>query len=207
MTNIKIEEFNFIKTKGFWWIIAFGWIPFLSWILTYFLDDWKDSSWQHTTLKLRINKVPFLFVQNNENIGRVSYWGGLYIMLAVSLSAVLVFMPEYLPNFLSWRLGVVLFSILPMLVIGIYLILYSKRYDAYIVFVNNFLNNVMLKNQKNGRFDSPIYLNSPIVAHDSTILMIDDLKKNNVLSVENDMTFSRKNIIFTVDFQQVLEKQ
>jgi hypothetical protein len=96
---------------------------------------------------------------------------------------------------------------MPMFFVGNLLFSYNKRYQKYIAFVNSFLNNIMLKNQQGGNFNSPVFLNNPKETHNNdTISMLKDLKKNNIINVEDEQGSDRKIIYFTRDFQQVLER-
>ena len=200
MTNIKIEELNFIKTKGLWWVIAFGWIPVVNFFLAFLFSLWK----KYNLNKKKIDLVPFLFASGSKQ--NASPWGIFYAVLAIVLALALLLFTDFLNDFNIWMLSILIFWIFPMFTIGVLLFLYCSRYQQYIVFVNNFLNNVMLKNQQNGRFDSAVFLNNPYGVHSDTVSMIKDLAENNVLSIEDDMIRNRNIIVFTREFQQVLEK-
>jgi hypothetical protein len=203
MTNIKIEELNFIKTKGFWWVIAFGWIPIVNLLLIFSVFSWKIFGLTSD----KINRAPFLLVFSNKKIDNTSFWGILYLvfagLLTVGFAFAFVFVFEYRELLHFWLF--VVFVAFPPTFIGILLFSYNARHQQYLTFVNNFLNNVMLKEQQDGKFDSLVYLNNPKEVHADTVLMIKDLVENNVLSIEDDMIRNRKIIVFTREFQQVLE--
>jgi len=97
MTNIKIEELNFIKTKGLWWVIAFGWIPVVNFFLLFFILPWKKFGLASD----KINRVPFLLIFKNKKIDSTSFWGIFYLVFAGILSVGFAFVfvfalsPEY----------------------------------------------------------------------------------------------------------------
>ena len=207
MANIKIEELNFIKTKGFWWVIAFGWIPIVNFFLLYFIFPWKEIGFASD----KINRVPFLLIFKNKKIDNTAFWGIFYLVFAgiLSVGFAFVFVFALSPEYRGlWQFWVFMFFVaIPLVLIGMSMFLYNAIHQKYITFVNNFLNNVMLKSQKSGKFDSLVYLNNPKKTHSDTVLLIKDLAKNNVLSIEEDKINSRKIIVFTREFQQVLEKR
>ena len=178
-----------------------GWIPLINITLIFF----ASIRGQH-----QINRVPYLW-----DSGNVAFWGVFYVLLSVFYTIVFVFFPENLPNFLganhnlSSLIWLISFFSAPLFGIGAYLIHYNKSYKEYLAFVNNFLNSIMLKNQQGRSFDSLVYLNDPKktnVANDETVAMLDDLKANNILTIEEDKVNNRKIIVFTREFQQVLAK-
>jgi hypothetical protein len=154
-------------------------------------------------------------VSEYRSIGKISRFGFFFLLLTAFYTAIIVFFPEIIPATITAVRPIIAFIIkfgifaFPLFMTGIALFVYNQHYKEYIEFVNSFLNNIMLRHQHSGSFNSPVFLNATatVEADQTTVQMLDDLEKNNIIRLEDDTESYRKAIYFTDDFQEVLSKK
>jgi len=206
MTNINIETLNFIKKRGFWWIIILGCIPFFNLLVLLFIIFWYIV----IIPKIVLRQVPFFLAFKHRNIGKISHFGIFFLLLTAFYTAIIVFFPEKIPAVIAAVRPIVAFIIkfgifaFPLFMTGIALFVYNQHYKEYIEFINSFLNNIMLRHQQAGSFNSPVFFNAAMHTDETTKLMLDDLERNKIITLEDGPESYRKAILFTDDFQKVL---
>jgi|GEM_PF-5868470 len=205
MTNINIETLNFTKKQGFWWLIILGCIPIFNilsalFILIYYIV---------VTSKVMLRQVPFFVAFKRKKFGKISYFGYFFLLLTVVSIVFIAFFPEIIFTFIRPVRLWIIYAVfaLPLFVTAMALFIYNLHYKEYIEFVNSFLNNIMIRNQHSGSFNSPVFLNATVEADHTTTFMLEDLEKNNIITLKDDTETYRKAIYFTDDFQRVLLKK
>jgi len=205
MNNINIVDLNFTKKQGFWWLIILGCIPIFNilsalFILIYYIV---------VTSRVMLRQVPFFVAFKRKNIGKISYFGYFFLFLTIASIIFITFFPEIIFTVIRPVRLWIIYAVfaLPLFVTAMALFIYSLHYKEYIEFVNNFLNNIMLRNQQSGSFNSPVFLNATVETDPITKFMLEDLEKNNIIHLEDDTETFRRAIYFTPDFQKVLLKK
>ena len=203
---MNIEALNFIKKRSFLCLIIWGCIPIFNLALLVFIIIWYIV----IIPKVRLRQLPFLLVFKHKNVGKISHFGFFFLFLTVFYTVMIVFFPEKFPAVIETAKPLITFIIqfcifaFPLFMTGIALFVYNQHYREYIGFVNSFLNNIMMRNQQAGSFNSPVYFNAVMDTDETTKLMLEDLEKNNIIRLEDDTASYRKAIFFTADFQKVL---
>jgi len=204
MTNISIVDLNFTKKQGFWWLIILGCIPIFNILSTLFILIY----YLVVTSRVMLRQVPFFVAFKRKNIGKISYFGYFFLFLTVACIVFIMFFPEIIFTVIRPVRLWIIYAVfaLPLFVTAMALFIYSIHYKEYIEFVNNFLNNIMIRHQRAESFDTPVFLNAA-VDDPITTFMLEDLEKNNIIRLEDDTESFRKAIYFTGDFQKVLMKK
>lgn len=194
MKEIKIEDINLSNKKGIGWIVILGLIPYIG--LVYILLFVMFSG---GIFGVRLRRMPVFVISNNKRLGSAKFWGIIFLVLAIIYTVLLIL-------FFDYTFSNILFP-LSCLIMGFYLITYSVRYNNYIQYINSFLNNFMLKERQSDNFDFRVILKRKEKIDERLEFMLEDLKRNDIITLSKGKNSKEKIISFTPEFQEILLKK
>ena len=192
MEKINIENYITNK-KGIGWIVLLGWIPFLNVFLAIFLVA------AYPSFSVGIRRTPFFRISKNKTLGDASFWGIFYMGITLIYIILTVLFIDYLKTLHFWTY---LSVPLATFIIVIYLITYNMLYKNYIIYVNDFLNEIMLRGKPDESNNQPVTFKGGFRKDTKIYSMLEDLKRNNIIKTEKSNNRNEKIISFTPEFQQ-----
>ena len=190
MKKFKIEELNLPNKKGIGWIALLGWIPIINFFYMVFLWIIQMRG------RVKINKTPYLLI-NGKKFGNAKLWGIIYTTITLLYISILII---YTKNLLAITqmdiLGVIIFIILPVFGITLFLFDYQKTYKFYTKQVDSFIEKMIVETNNSSSKTIIDVGNMRIKS------MMDDLKNNKIIEVEQSEIQDKVLVSFTPEFQQ-----